>query len=49
VDWTDGCIALENDDMDDLFKRVRVGTPVVIVADAEEEKPPSLPVSLLRP
>lgn len=35
VDWTDGCIALENEDMDKLFGRVRVGTPVVIVADAE--------------
>jgi hypothetical protein len=49
VDWTDGCIALENDDMDDLFKRVRVGTPVVIVADAAESEPPSLPVQLLSP
>ena len=35
VDWTDGCIALENEDMDKLFSRVNVGTPVVIVADAE--------------
>lgn len=31
VDWTDGCIALKNDDMDALFKLVSVGTPVVIV------------------
>jgi hypothetical protein len=30
-DWTDGCVALTNRDMDDLFKRVGVGTPVVIV------------------
>ncbi len=49
VDWTDGCIALENGDMDDLFRRVRVGTPVVIVADAAESEPLSLPVQLLSP
>jgi lipoprotein-anchoring transpeptidase ErfK/SrfK len=30
-DWTNGCIALENRDIDDLWKRVRVGTPIVIV------------------
>jgi len=30
-DWTDGCIALENRDMDDLFQRVGVGTPIVIL------------------
>jgi lipoprotein-anchoring transpeptidase ErfK/SrfK len=30
-DWTDGCIALTNDDMDDLFPMVEVGTPVAIV------------------
>jgi L,D-peptidoglycan transpeptidase YkuD (ErfK/YbiS/YcfS/YnhG family) len=30
-DWTDGCVALRNNDMDKLFKRTRVGTPVVIV------------------
>ncbi|MDP3938236.1 MAG: L,D-transpeptidase [Deltaproteobacteria bacterium] len=48
VDWTDGCIALENDDMDDLFKRVRVGTPIVIVGDGSEAAP-SIPETLLRP
>lgn len=31
VDWTDGCVALRNDDMDSLFRLVGVGTPVVIV------------------
>ncbi len=31
VDWTDGCIALSNRDIDDLFARVKVGTPVTIV------------------
>ena len=30
-DWTDGCVALSNGDMDKVFKRTRVGTPVVIV------------------
>jgi hypothetical protein len=29
--WTDGCVALSNDDMDDLYSRVRVGTRVTIV------------------
>ncbi|HKJ43458.1 MAG TPA: L,D-transpeptidase [Sunxiuqinia sp.] len=31
VDWTDGCIALKNDDMEKLYQAVDVGTPVVIV------------------
>lgn len=31
INWTDGCIALTNEEMDDLFKRVQVGTPVTIV------------------
>lgn len=30
-DWTDGCVALSDDDMDRLFPEVRVGTPVTIV------------------
>ena len=30
-DWTDGCIALANKDMDSLMRRVAVGTPVTIV------------------
>lgn len=30
-DWTRGCLALSNRDMDDLFGRVGVGTPVTIV------------------
>ena len=30
-DWTQGCIAVTNTDMDDLFRRVGVGTPVTIV------------------
>lgn len=30
-DWTDGCVALSNEDMEALFAEVRVGTPVTIV------------------
>ena len=30
-DWTDGCVALTNPEMEDLFGRVSVGTPVTIV------------------
>jgi lipoprotein-anchoring transpeptidase ErfK/SrfK len=30
-DWTDGCVAISNSDIDQLFRRVRVGTPVTIV------------------
>ena len=31
LNWTDGCIALSNDDIDKLFGLVGVGTPVTIV------------------
>ncbi len=34
-DWTDGCIALTNEDMDRLFPHVQVGTPVTIVGTYE--------------
>jgi L,D-peptidoglycan transpeptidase YkuD (ErfK/YbiS/YcfS/YnhG family) len=30
-DWTAGCVALDNADMDGVFARARVGTPVTIV------------------
>ena len=30
-DWTNGCVALSNRDMDRIFARARVGTPVTIV------------------
>ena len=30
-DWTNGCVALSNRDMDDVFRRSRVGMPVTIV------------------
>lgn len=36
-DWTNGCVALANPEMDDLFRRVAVGTPVTIIgADGGE-------------
>lgn len=31
INWTDGCIALSNDDMDRLYNMTAVGTPVTIV------------------
>ncbi len=30
-DWTNGCVAVTNQQMDELFRLVRVGTPVTIV------------------
>jgi murein L,D-transpeptidase YafK len=30
IDWTDGCIAVSNIDIDYLYDRVPVGTPVII-------------------
>ena len=35
-DWTDGCVALTNEDMDRLVAHVRVGTPVTIVGQYVE-------------
>jgi L,D-peptidoglycan transpeptidase YkuD (ErfK/YbiS/YcfS/YnhG family) len=34
-DWTDGCVALTNSDMDRLFAQAGVGTPVTIVGTYE--------------
>lgn len=34
-DWTEGCVALSNADMDHLFDRVEVGTPVTIVGSTK--------------
>jgi hypothetical protein len=41
MDWTNGCVALANDQMDHLFAAVEVGTPVTIVGTARlpEETP----------
>ena len=34
-DWTRGCVALANPDIEDLFKRVEIGTPVTIIGSDE--------------
>lgn len=39
-DWTRGCVALDNDQMDDLVPRVQVGTAVTIVGTIPEEAVP---------
>lgn len=31
INWTDGCVALTNDDMDKLYDMASVGTPITIV------------------
>jgi lipoprotein-anchoring transpeptidase ErfK/SrfK len=36
-DWTDGCVAITNDQIDWLFARAAVGTPVTIVGSASGE------------
>ena len=30
-DWTDGCIALSNEEIDDLYAHVNIGTPILIL------------------
>ncbi len=35
ADWTEGCVALTNDDMDWLFKKAKTGTLVTIVGSRE--------------
>jgi len=39
-DWTKGCVALDNDDMDELVPKVHVGTAVTIVGTIPEEALP---------
>ena len=29
-DWTNGCMAVTNEEMDDLFDHVKIGTPIII-------------------
>jgi hypothetical protein len=38
-DWTRGCVALSNGDIDDLFRRVGIGTPVTIVGGDGDNGP----------
>ncbi len=35
IDWTEGCVALENTDMDKLFALCSVGTPLAIVGSLQ--------------
>ena len=35
-DWTQGCVAMSDDDIDDLVQQVEVGTPVTIVGTIPE-------------
>jgi murein L,D-transpeptidase YafK len=30
IDWTAGCIALTNEEIDELYDRVEIGTPIII-------------------
>jgi len=39
-DWTKGCVALDNDDMDDLVPKVHLGTAVTIVGTIPDETLP---------
>ncbi len=38
IDWTEGCIALTDTEMDVVFKMVKVGTPVTIIGSMVELK-----------
>ncbi len=38
IDWTEGCIALTDSEMDVVFKIVRVGTPVTIIGSMVDLK-----------
>jgi murein L,D-transpeptidase YafK len=31
LDWTEGCIAMSNDDMEEVWERTKNGTPIIIV------------------
>ncbi len=45
-DWTRGCIALRNADVQELFEVTSVGTPVIILSGVSKEKPKG-PASLM--
>jgi len=38
IDWTEGCIALTDNEMDVVFKIVRIGTPVTIIGSMVDLK-----------
>ena len=35
VHWTEGCVALENDNMDKVYKMVQLNTPVIIIGSEQ--------------
>ncbi len=42
-DWTRGCIALRNADVQELFEVTRVGTPVIIISGLSKREKPVTP------
>lgn len=42
-DWTDGCVALFNPDIRELYEFIAAGTVVVIVSNAAVTRPPPVP------
>jgi L,D-peptidoglycan transpeptidase YkuD (ErfK/YbiS/YcfS/YnhG family) len=38
IDWTEGCVALTDSEMDIIFKFTKVGTPVTIVGSMTDLK-----------
>jgi len=36
VDWTEGCVALRDSDMNIVYRYVKVGTPVTIVGSMQD-------------
>jgi hypothetical protein len=38
IDWTEGCVALTDKEMDTIFKFVRIGTPVTIIGSMTDLK-----------
>jgi len=36
VDWTNGCIALKDNEIDTIFRLVKIGTPVIIVGSMND-------------
>lgn len=35
VNWTEGCVALDNDDMDKIYNMVSINTPVIIIGSEQ--------------
>jgi len=48
TDWTDGCIALDNNDMLQVYRIVEIGTPVVIVGSIADFNTIAMSLNLKR-